>query len=293
VTGAPAGPRPPASGPPPVPFGARLAAAVAATGPLCLGIDPSAALLDAWGLPDDPSGLRRFALRCVEAVAGVLPAVKPQVAFFERHGAAGYAALEEVLAACRGAGLLAVADAKRGDIDSTAAAYGDAWVGSGPLAADAVTVHPYLGLDALRPLLDTAWATGRGVFVVVRSSNAEGRSVQEAVGSSGDTVADALLRQVAALNAARSEHPGSVGAVVGATLEPSAFPLASLGGPILAPGVGAQGATASDVAVRFAGCAAGTVLPSASRSVLAAGPSAAALRRAAASLRDEIAAGWA
>ena len=109
-------------------FGARVAAAVARTGPLCAGIDPSPELLGAWGLSDDGAGLRQFGLRCVEAFAGVVPVVKPQVAFFERRGSAGVAALETLLEEARTAGLLVIADAKRGDIGSTMEAYARAWL---------------------------------------------------------------------------------------------------------------------------------------------------------------------
>ncbi|NKY08405.1 orotidine-5'-phosphate decarboxylase, partial [Cellulomonas hominis] len=132
------------------PFGARLAAAMSAHGPLCVGIDPHAALLDAWGLPDDAEGLRRFALTVLEAVGGRVAAVKPQSAFFERHGAAGVAVLEEVVAAGRDTGTLVVVDAKRGDIGSTMGAYADAYLRDGsPLAGDALTVSPYLGFGSL------------------------------------------------------------------------------------------------------------------------------------------------
>src|SRR5580704_12255319 len=163
-------------------FGERLVDAVARTGPLCAGIDPSAALLGAWGLADDADGLLAFGAICVDAFAGAVPVVKPQVAFYERHGSAGVAVLEALIADASAAGLLVVADAKRGDIDSTSAAYADAWLGrSSPLAADAVTATPYLGFGSLEPLFRTALANGRGVFVVVRSSNPEGRTVQAAV----------------------------------------------------------------------------------------------------------------
>ncbi len=274
---------------PPSTFAGRLAAAVARTGPLCVGIDPSPALLAAWGLPDDPGGLRTFALRCVAAFAGELPAVKPQVAFFERHGAAGLAVLEEVIAEARRAGLLVVGDAKRGDVDSTVAAYADAWLGgSSPLAVDAVTAVPYLGLGALRPLVEAARRHGRGVLVVVRSSNPEGRPLQEAVTAGGASVEDALLAGIAELNRAEGAPVGAVGAVVGATMPPSRFPLSQLRGIVLAPGVGAQGATPADVAARMAGCPPGSVLPSASRSVLAAGPSERGVRDAAVQAREAM-----
>ena len=167
-------------------FGERVAAAVAKTGPLCAGIDPSAALLAAWGLSDDAKGLRSFCTSCVEGFAGAVGVVKPQVAFFERHGSAGMAELERLIAEATAVGLIVIGDAKRGDIDSTAAAYADAWLGdASPLAVDAVTAHPYLGLGALAPLFHLGAATGRGVLVVARSSNPEGRGLQQAVTAGG------------------------------------------------------------------------------------------------------------
>jgi len=268
-------------------FASKVARAVAATGPLCAGIDPSAGLLDEWGLPASADGVRTFGLRCIEAFAGEVPVVKPQVAFFERWGAKGIAALEDVLVAGRDAGLLVIADAKRGDIGSTMAAYASAWLDpSSPLAADAVTVAPYLGLGALQPALDLASTSGRGVIVVVRSSNPEGRSLQEARTQGtddtvGPAVEDMLLGEIAVCNHGGLATPGTVGAVIGATRAPSAFDLADLGGVILAPGLGAQGGTAEGAAALFSGCRPGSVLPSASRSILGAGPDVAGLRAAA------------
>jgi orotidine-5'-phosphate decarboxylase len=268
-------------------FADRVAAAVARTAPLCAGIDPSAAQLAAWRLPDTPVGLAEFGHRCVEAFAGTVAVVKPQVAFFERHGSAGVAALETVLAAARSAGLLCIADAKRGDIGTTMDAYAAAWLDpDSPLVADAVTVAPYLGLAALWPAVALASSTGRGVVVVARSSNPEGRPLQEArmagAGGGADaSVEDALLGGIAAWNRDPRLRPGTVGAVVGATLDPSAFDLGQLGGVILAPGLGAQGGTAQGAARLFGGCPAGTVLPSTSRSLLDAGPDVRALAEAA------------
>ena len=255
---------------------------MAATGPLCAGIDPSSELLAAWGLDDTPAGLATFGLACVEAFAGVVPVVKPQVAFFERLGSGGLAALEDVVAAAHDAGLLVIADAKRGDIGSTMEAYAAAWLDpSSPLAADAMTVMPYMGLGALQPALDLAAAGGRGVIVVTRSSNPEGRDLQTATTASGASVEDQLLADIADLNHGGLPVPGTVGVVIGATLEPSAFDLGGLGGVVLAPGMGAQGGTADDAARLFGACAPGTVLPSSSRALLSTGPDVGALRAAA------------
>lgn len=277
-----------------LPFGERVRRAIASTGPLCVGIDPSASSLDAWGLADDAAGLRAFGVGCVEAVSGVVPVVKPQVAFFERHGAAGMAAFEEVVAVAREAGLIVLADAKRGDIGSTTEAYADAWF-RGPFAGDALTATPYVGIDALWPMVSAARTTGRGLVVVVSSSNPEGRALQDAVTADGRSVQRSLLDAIAlwnreelanaagmadaadAANAANAANAadaadisnlGTVGAVVGAVH--GAVPvegLEDLGGIVLAPGLGAQGAGVDDVARRFAGCPPGSVLPAVSRGV--------------------------
>lgn len=271
------------------PFGERVVEAVERTGPLCVGVDPSAALLGAWGLSDDPAGLGEFSRRCVEALAGVVPVIKPQVAFFERHGAAGMAVLEQLLSDAAAAGLLVIADAKRGDIGSTTAAYADAWF-RGPFAADAVTATPYVGLDALEPMAAAARETARGLLVLVATSNPEGRDVQGAARADGSTVETALLAAIAARNAdERAETratSGTLGAVIGVTRRGLA--VADVGGIILAPGLGAQGGSVDDVADGFRSCPYGTVLPTTSRGVLQLGPG--RMAAAAARLRDELAA---
>lgn len=282
------------------PFGSRLAAAMAARGPLCVGIDPHPGLLADWGLNDDVAGLERFSLTVLEAVATLAAAVKPQVALYERHGSAGMAVLERTLAAASDAGVLSIADAKRGDIGSTMAAYADAWLRDGSaLAADSVTLSPYLGFESLRPALDLAAESGRGVFVLALTSNPEGKSVQHVGGS--DSVALRIAEAAAAENRRYSGTPGpgsvgpaglgSVGLVVGATIGSA---LAELGldldavhGPILAPGLGAQGATPADLRATF-GAAYPAVLATSSRGILAAGPSIAGLRSATEATRDGL-----
>ncbi len=276
-----------------VPFGRRVLEAVGLHGPLCAGIDPSADLLSRWGLPDDSTGLRDFADRCVEAFSGEVGVVKPQVAFFERHGAAGMAVFEHLRSAAADAGLVLIADAKRADIGNTMEAYAEAWLGpESPLRADAVTAVAYLGLGTLEPFFDLARANGRGVIVVVRSSNPDGRVTQAArtEGGRGPATEDVLLAEIARRNGPGGLAEASVGAVIGATTDASEFPLSDMGGPILAPGVGAQGATAADVKRRFGDCPPGSVLPSASRSLLEEGPDVAALVAAARRLQDELAA---
>lgn len=265
-------------------FGQRLADAVARRGPLCPGIDPHPQLLTAWGLPVDTDGLRRFCDICVTAFAG-FAIVKPQVAFFETYGAAGYAVLEDTLAGLQAAGVLTLADAKRGDIGSTMAAYAQAWVGESPLAADAVTASPYLGFGALQPVLDTAAAHGRGVFVLAATSNPEGACVQRAVAGER-TVAQSVVDAAAAVNR-QSPDAGSVGVVVGATVEDPPD-LSALGGPVLVPGVGAQGGRPEALG-GLGGTRSGQLLPAVSREVLRAGPEVAALRAAAEKMRDAVA----
>ncbi len=270
-------------------FGARLVAATVARGPLCVGIDPHPQLLSQWGLDDDVAGLERFALTTVEALAGQVAVLKPQCAFFERHGSRGVAVLERVLAEAGQAGALTIADAKRGDIGSTMTAYAQAFVGEGsPLAADAVTASAYLGFGSLRPLLDLAAQTGRGVFVLALTSNPEGPQVQHARLADGRTVAQSMLDAVAAENAG-AQPLGSVGAVVGATIggAGAAHDLSAVNGPLLAPGVGAQGAGSAELRQVF-GAALAHVLPSSSREVLRGGPTVDGLREAAARTLDEV-----
>lgn len=268
-------------------FAARLARARAARGPLCLGIDPHPELLASWGLPATPDGLAAFSETCVAAFAD-FAVVKPQVAFFEAYGSAGYAVLERTFAALRAAGVLVLADAKRGDIGSTMAAYAAAWAGESPLAADAVTASPYLGFGSLLPLLETAATHRRGVFVLAATSNPEGAGVQRARVDEpgGRTVAQAIVDAAAEANRT-GPQPGSTGVVVGATLR-EVPDLSALGGPVLVPGIGAQGGRPEALA-GLGGADPGALLPAVSREVLQAGPDVGALRAAAERLRDAVA----
>ncbi|AWB95631.1 orotidine-5'-phosphate decarboxylase [Agromyces badenianii] len=268
------------------PFGERLDAIFAAYGKLCVGIDPHASLLDQWGLPDSAEGVREFGLRTVDAVAGRAGIVKPQVAFFERHGAAGYVALERVLAEARDAGLLVIADVKRGDIGTSVEAYGQAWLrpGSG-LESDAMTISAYQGLGSIDGVLTAADSAGKGVFVLAATSNPEAAAIQRAVlqqsSRAGNTVAQAITAGVIGWNQGRADAAsrplGSVGVVLGATvdLRTSGIDLDAEppkpGLPVLAPGFGHQGAELSDLRAIY-GSLAGGVIVSESRSILGAGP---------------------
>lgn len=270
-------------------FGARLAEAKASRGPLCLGIDPHPELLRAWDLPATADGLAAFCDACVEAFGG-FAVVKPQVAFFEAYGSAGFAVLERTIAALRSAGVLVLADAKRGDIGTTMAAYAAAWAGDSPLAADAVTASPYLGFGSLRPLLEAAAAHGRGVFVLAATSNPEGGTVQRAT-FDGRTVAQLIVDQASLVNretnrSADPTEPGSVGVVLGATVfEPP--DVSGLGGPVLVPGVGEQGGRPEALA-GLGRALPGQLLPAVAREVLRAGPGVAKLRAAGERMLDAV-----
>ncbi|SEG91202.1 orotidine-5'-phosphate decarboxylase [Nonomuraea solani] len=241
-------------------FGSRLRARLDEYGPLCVGIDPSPKLLGAWGLDDSPAGLERFSRAVVEAVADVAAVVKPQSAFFERWGSRGIAVLERTIADLREAGTLVILDVKRGDIGSTMAAYAEAYLDRGsPVAADAVTLSPYLGFGSLEGAITSAVANDAGVFVLALTSNPEAAALQR-------LVADQVLAGAAAANAGQSPF-GPVGVVVGATLPAIEHSLTGLNGPVLAPGLGAQGASPADVARLFASVR-HAVIPSVSRAVL-------------------------
>ncbi|MGH3934356.1 MAG: orotidine-5'-phosphate decarboxylase [Pseudonocardiaceae bacterium] len=265
-------------------FGVRLSTAVAARGPLCVGIDPHPELLRQWGCSDDAAGLERFALRAVEVLGPEVALIKPQSAFFERHGASGIAVLERVLVAARDAGALVLLDVKRGDIGSTMAGYAAAYLSdTAPMAADAITVSPYLGVSALDPAFELASSTGRGVFVLALTSNPEGAGVQAAVTGTGSTVAQSVIDAVAARN---TGHLGDFGVVVGATSATGVLRLDALNGPILVPGIGTQGARLADLPQAF-GAALHHVLPSTSRQLLRYGPDPVFLRHAVRRMAEE------
>ncbi|WP_173924132.1 orotidine-5'-phosphate decarboxylase [Agromyces sp. Marseille-P2726] len=267
-------------------FGERLDTVFAAYGHLCLGIDPHGSILDAWGQPDTAAGLREFGLRVVDIAVDRLGIVKPQVAFFERHGAAGYSALERVIREARDAGLLVIADVKRGDIGTTVEAYGEAWLRRGsPLESDAMTISAYQGLGSIEQVMVAADEAGKGLFVLAATSNPEAAAIQRAVlqqsSRAGSTVAQAITQGVIGWNQGRADAAsrafGSIGTVFGATTD---LALAGIdidaepprpGLPVLAPGFGHQGAEPGDLRLRF-GSLSGGVIANESRSLLGAGP---------------------
>ena len=268
-------------------FGERLHGAFDRFGRLCVGIDPHAWLLSDWNLPDSAAGAENFGRRVVEASAGLVGIVKPQVAFYERFGSAGYAALERVLSDARAAGLLVIADVKRGDLGTSVEAYGQAWLSPGSsLEVDAITVNAYMGVGSLASTIELADAQNKGLFLLAATSNPEAADLQQAVLArgprAGRTVAASVLEQVGSINAdqaaARERGSfGSVGVVLGATVSLADFgidldaPAAPIVTPVLAPGFGHQGANPTDLASLFGGYAQGVIV-SESRSVLSAGP---------------------
>ncbi len=256
-------------------FGARLATAMRDHGPLCVGIDPHPEFLAQWGLNDSAESLVAFSDAILDASVGAVAAVKPNSAFFERHGARGIAALEHTLQRAKELSLLTILDVKRGDIGSTMEGYADAYLAQGaPLEADAITVSPYLGFGSLRPAFELAEHTGKGVFVLALTSNPEGAEVQHATGSDGVAVARMIAESAAELNHG-AQPMGSVGLVIGATIGAAVaelgIDLGKVNGPLLAPGVGAQGAGPREVANVF-GEARSRVLVSQSRGIAQAGP---------------------
>ncbi|GAA2314917.1 orotidine-5'-phosphate decarboxylase [Nonomuraea roseoviolacea subsp. roseoviolacea] len=257
------------------PFGTRLRARLDKYGPLCVGIDPSPALLHAWGLDDSPAGLERFSRTVADAVGDVVAVTKPRPAFFERWGSRGFAVLESVLADLRQAGPLVVLDARRGDTGATMAAYAEAYLDHGsPLAADAVTLSPYFGFGTLEGAITSAVANDAGVFVLTRGERAEAARV---------------LAGVAAANAGRAPL-GPIGVVAegsmgggsvsggsvsgGSPVSGAPDPLGPdlldrLNGPILVPGVGGpRGVSPADLARLFPSVR-HAVVPAVSGAVLA------------------------
>lgn len=268
-------------------FGERLRERILERGNLCVGIDPSAAQLSHWDRGDDSDAAEYFARTVLDAVAEAAVAIKPQIAYFERFGAAGYRVLERLLADARASDILIIADAKRGDIGSTNEGYAAAWLDDrSPLASDAVTVSPYTGVAALQPFFHYV-PQGKGVFILAATSNPEGRFVQSARTASGDPVESRILREIAAMNAL-TDGLGGVGAVWGATRDVGDFDLTQLQGPYLVPGVGAQGATAEDASRLFVGCPKGSVLVNVSRGISHHGPTKQTLRDVARHTRDEL-----
>ncbi len=261
-------------------FGDRLAAAVSAReSQVVLGLDP-----DPSRIGDGPRAAADFCERIVVAAAPACVAIKPQLAWFERLGAAGWDVLERVATVAAELGLLVIADAKRGDVEVTSRAYAQALVRA---PFDAVTVNPMLGSDAVAPFIEVARATGRGLFVLVRTSNPGAADLQDLALADGSRWHEAVARLVAEWGAGGVGEGGisDIGAVVGATAPQHLARLRELmpHQPLLIPGVGAQGGRPEDLGPAFGGRRAAAVV-AASRSILYADDP----RAAAEALRSEL-----
>ena len=253
----------------------RLRDIVAERGPLCVGIDPHPSLLAAWGLSADAAGAEACARALVEALGDKVAAFKPQSAFFEAYGSAGIAALERVLADISDTGALSILDVKRGDIGSTMDAYAEAYLCDGaPLAADAITMSPYLGFGSLAPAFDRAHRYRRGVYVLARTSNPEGSAVQLALAEEGSVVQTIID---AATEVNRESRQKAIGLVVGGTHASLGCDLSDFNGSILVPGIGFQGGRMEDLPALF-GDAVDQVIAVVGRGVIQAGPDREALR---------------
>ncbi|MFK7769498.1 MAG: orotidine-5'-phosphate decarboxylase [Mariniblastus sp.] len=244
-------------------FGDRLNSAIQAKKtPLVVGIDPRFNQLppqlintrDSLNIEKQCELTAKYCCDIIDVVAPLVPAVKPQAAFFEQLGWHGMVVLSRVVDYARQKGLLTIMDAKRGDIGSTAAAYAKAYLGPKPESSwgcDSLTVNPYLGADSLEPFVDTANATGSGLFVLVKTSNPGSDTLQEKI-ADGKKIYAVVADHVQSLsrNSAGELGYGNIGAVVGATYPEQLAELrASMPNTIfLIPGFGAQGGTAKDVA---------------------------------------------
>lgn len=252
-------------------FTTRLHAAIKAKGtPALVGLDPRLdqlpqdVLQSARDLHDDPiaqaaSAFEEFCVRLIDVVAPLVPAVKPQAAFFEELGSDGCLALSRVIRYARQQGLIVICDAKRGDIGTTAEAYARAYLAgadprAAPWQADALTVNPYLGRDTLDPFVRIARERGAGIYVLVKTSNPGSASFQDRV-AEGSAIYQHVATVVEELTSETLEQGyGIVGAVVGATYprELVALRAAMPHAPLLVPGYGSQGGAAADVAAAFA-----------------------------------------
>lgn len=245
-------------------------------GQLCVGLDPHSELLEAEGLADSVDGIRSFSLQLLDQLDDVVGIIKPQVAFYERFGSAGFSVLEEVCSEASKRGFLVIADAKRGDIGSTMSAYAEAWLGkASPFVVDALTVSPYLGTGALSSAISLASERGKGLFVLCATSNAEGKGIQQS-SNDGQTVAAAVAKEIDVLNRISAQTKtkfGTAGLVIGATVNLKEYGVDTLNNSedhkslILAPGFGAQGASLSAAKSIF-GSNAENVIYTVSRSAL-------------------------
>jgi len=259
-------------------FADRLLAAIEAKGsPVCVGLDPSfdklPAEVKAGESPaEQVRAVGAFCRGVLEAVAPIVPVVKPQIAYFEVYRDAGVKLYFELVAEAKRLGLIVIGDVKRGDIGSTASAYAAGHL-AGPDSPDAVTVNAYFGADGLAPFVDAARAAGGGLFALVRTSNPSAAAVQDFADAASKPFYEHLAEQIAALGSSEGLIGrcgySCIGAVVGATYPDEARRLRRVMPQqiFLVPGYGAQGATAADCAAAFKDDGTGALV-NASRSVL-------------------------
>lgn len=263
----------------------RLQAAIEARGRLCVGIDPHPSLIASWGFEPTVSGLENYVRHQIEVLGLTVAVFKPQSGLFEAYGAAGVAVLERAVADCKAAGALVILDAKRGDFQPTMQGYARGYLmEESPFQIDALTVSPYLGVGSLHPMFIAAAESGRGLYVLSRTSNPEGSALQLARTGEGATVAQQIVDDVEVRNEVLGPE---FGLVIGATHEDLGVNLDEFTGSLLVPGIGAQGATVADVKRRF-GDRASAVLPNVSRQVGRVGPDPHALKGAVEDLLDQV-----
>jgi len=256
-------------------FADRLLGAIERAGsPVCVGIDPVCERLpsDFDNVPDPVRAIEHFSRIVLEIVASIVPAVKVQIAYFERYGSEGVSAYERIVADALSAGLIVIGDVKRGDVGSTVRAYA-----AGHLerenSPDAITVNGYFGADGLAPFIESARRTGKGIFVIVRTSNPSAVEVQDFTDRQGKRFYEHLAEQVASIGNGEGligeKGYSCIGAVVGATYPAEVQRLRKVMPRqiFLLPGYGAQGATAKDCLSGFKHDKTGAIV-SASRSVI-------------------------
>ena len=237
-------------------FADRLMAGVREKGPLCVGIDPHAAMMPALFGKAGPEAAAKWGVALVERCVGRAAVVKPQAGLFERWGSKGLAALEEVCQAATRAGLIVILDAKRGDIGSTAEGYAEGYLGAdSSCPCDAITVNPYMGVDTLEPFVSVAEREGKGVVVLTRTSNPGSKDFQQKL-IDGEPlylhVARSLGPMIDRLRGQDTQWSGLM-MVVGATGPAEAARVRATSGDalFLVPGYGAQGAGARDALAGF------------------------------------------
>ena len=273
-------------------FYEKFAAIHETHGPLCLGLDPSKQLLEKWSLPLSIHGLKEFTKIVFNATEDLIGIIKPQFAFYEQFGPEGLQILKDTIKKAHKRNMLVIADCKRGDISSSLIAYVHTILGPESFyQADAMTVLPYMGIDAFNEAFDYAHKQQSQIFVVAQSSNPEGVELQNAKTSKQSTVIETILQTIQNYNKAK-DSIGPVGSVIGATIRSGDIPLNLnlLNNQLmLVPGMGAQGANWQNIKQKLPNLH-HQVIPTCSRSILQAGPEPKQLQQAIIKIKKEISA---